>query len=328
VGKILGRLEFSPFNYLNPYLDPPQEASSELVADFYFYMVALDHRTSSQSGHFEGVLAGNFFHGADLLYALGIQKLSESEDFFTADRMATITNSDVIRWLCIEYKHDKVVIYKPEERAELLRDCGATLKRLGYRSAYELVKRSGNFLIRRDGKGLLQFLSNFKAYSDPVGKKSYLWVKFLSGRGLIAVKDPENLQVPVDNHLTRIALRTGIIEIEDEPTYTRLHNDDPFTMEEDIILRRVVRQTYFKLFKAANRNFREVDDFFWVLGRTHCLNIKDPLCEAFVHDPNCQLLVELKVDCAESCPLASCCKGSSNTGYRTFKQPNIRTYFY
>ncbi len=323
------KLKFKPFNYLNPYLDPPLETSAELVADFYFFTVAIDHRTSSPSGiAFEGTLDGKFFHGADLLYALAIQKIKEDRDFFTAERMAQISTEALTDWLSLLTDGKRIVIYNPQERAELLQDLGHKLLQLGYRSSMELIKRCAGYLIRTEGTGLLQLVSNFKAYSDPVSKKSFLWIKFLTGRGLLQVQDLENLAVPVDNHLTRIALRTGIIKVKDEEILNRLRLEQAFTLSEDLRVREAARSAFEEILTYKKLKFNELDDFFWVLGRTHCIHSKTPLCQNYKHNPACQLMIELKLSCQHQCPLASICRGFKEDSFRALLEPNIRTFFY
>jgi hypothetical protein len=326
---VLINLRFKPFDYLNPHLDPPAGTSSELIADFYFFTVAIDHRTSSPSGiAFEGALDGRFFHGADLLYALAIRKFKEDRDFFTAEKMAQISSEAVTNWLSLATDGKRTVIYNPGERAELLRDLGQKLLELGYKLSLELIKRCAGYLIRPEGTGLLQLLSNFKAYSDPVNKKSFLWIKFLTGRGLLQVQDLDNLAVPVDNHLTRIALRTGIINVKDEEIKNRLRLEQSFSLSEDLKIREAVRSAYKEILKYKKLRFNELDDFFWVLGRTHCIHSKNPLCQNYDHNPACQLMVELKLNCQHQCPLAPICRGFKEDSFQALLEPNIRTFFY
>jgi len=322
-------LKFKPFDYLNPFLDPPAEAPAELVSNFYFFVVAIDHRTSSPDGAaFEGYLGNKFFHGADLLYAVAVQRLKEDPDFFSAQRMAQISEEEVSEWLSILMNGEKVIIYNPQERAELLRDLGEQLLKSGYKTALKLVDRSEGYLIRKQGTGLLQLLKNFKAYSDPVGKKSFLWIKFLTGRGLLVIQDLDHLNVPVDNHLSRIALRMGIVNIKDDETRNRLRQEQSFTVSEDFELRETVRNAFKEILNYRKLKFNELDDLFWVLGRTHCIHSKNPLCQNYDHNPECQLMIVLKVNCQQSCPLGPCCQGFKETAFRELLEPNIRTYFY
>lgn len=324
----MNNLRFKAFTYLNPYLDPPKEATPDQVADYYFFLVAIDHRTSSESGHFEEILNGKFFHGADLLYALGIQRWKENPEYFSSQKMQRISDEEVKSWLTIEYQGKRKVIYKPEERAQLLRDAGKVMKNLGYSSSIELVYQSEGYLIRENKKGLLQLLKNFKAYSDPISKKAFLWIKFLVGRGLLHIQDPENLNVPVDNHLMRIALRTGIIDLQDKDVVKRLQVQESFKLEEDLHLRDIVKGAFQEVLGYKNIGVGEFDDLLWVLGRTHCIHSSNPLCQNYEHDPNCQLMVDLAVDCTQKCPLAEGCRGFRETAFRLLLEPNIRTFFY
>lgn len=291
-------------------------------------MVAIDYRTSTPTEDFEGMLDGKFFHGADLLFALGIQKFNEDPLFFSASRMANLSDASVEMWLTLKMPHKKVTIYKPQERAKLLRNAGRTILQMGYESSFDLLCESGGYLIREDGTGLLQLLELIWAYNDPVRKKSYLWLKFLTGRGIFKVKDWDNFAVPVDNHLTRIALRTGIIEVDVPEIRLRLTSEAPFSVVEDLEVRKAVRDAFTKILQNTQLTFRELDDLFWVLGRTHCIHSNYPLCWGYTHDSSCQLMVELKINCQFQCPLALGCRAFRDSNYRALFEPNIRTYFY
>jgi len=325
---VLATLKFQPFSYLNPDLDPPANTPAVLLADYYFFMVTIDYRTSTPVGHFEGEVNGQFFHGADLLYALGIQQFKADPFFFSASKMASISDEAVETWLSVKTPQKVITIYKPQERAMLLRDMGSALLKWGYKSSLDVLQQSDGYLIREDGTGLLQLLEKFRAYNDPIRKKSYLWIKFVTGRGLFEVKNWDHLAVPVDNHLTRIALRTGIINIQDSEITRRLSAEAPFTLAEDLELREAVRDAFTEIFHGIPLNFRELDDLFWVLGRSHCIHSKNPLCQGYVHNSKCQLMVELKINCQLQCPLSLGCKGFQDPKYRALFEPNIRTYFY
>ncbi len=254
---------------------PPAGAEEELTLRYFIAMVAIDHRTSRLKA-FEGYVNGEFYHGADLLYRLGSKVFKENPDFFSPENLSKISASDVSEWLSIEYQGEKVTIWDPEVRAELLKDLGLKLSRLFGGKVLNIVKRSDNYVRNPRGAGFIDLLKVFKAYSDPVEKKSFLLVKFLSRRGLLKVKDPENLEVPVDNHLVRIALRTGIIVLPNE-LMERIKRRSEFREPEDVALRLKVREAYKAVSRIASINPLIMDDYLWMFGRKICTR-RNPVC--------------------------------------------------
>ena len=73
----------------------------------------------------------------------------------------------------------------------------------------------------RDGTGLLQRLAAFRAYEDPLRKKSHLLVKILMRRGLFLPTDADCQEVPVDPVLVHMALRAGLVTVTDEELVER-----------------------------------------------------------------------------------------------------------
>jgi len=250
---------------------PPADADVETALRYFLAMVAIDHRTS-RYGPFEGYVDGEFFHGADLLYRLGTKKLSEDPEFFSPERLARISVDDVKRWLSVDGR----VIWDPEVRALLLRDLGRKLLRMFGGSALRLVRSAGNYLKRPSGHGLIDMLKAFKAYSDPVEKKPYLLTKFISRRGYFRYVDIENSEVPVDNHLVRIAFRIGLVTLH-EKLINMIAKGDEVSEEDDVNIRLAVREAYKLVARACGVDPLVFDDYLWMFGRRYCTRI-DPLC--------------------------------------------------
>ena len=308
--KVLGR---DPFT--DPKYYPPRSCSDEEVARYFIFMVAIDHRTS-RYGPFEGYIDGEFFHGADALYRLGMKKFNEDPNFFSPEHMSRISTEEVKEWLLLKGRDGRVIsIWDPEVRAELLRDLGCKLIKYFKGSVLNLI-RSSNYLIRSSySLGIIDLLKAFKAYSDPVEKKSYLLIKFLSRRGLFNYLDPQNSEVPVDNHLTRIALRLGFIDLPSE-LRNKIIEGKEFTHEEDIELRLSIRSAYKVLAKSVNVDPLILDDLLWLFGRK-CCTYSNPVCSSGSGSSKL---------CRNSCPFQDICPSSRSEVKIT--EHNFRDTFY
>jgi len=266
-----GRLDsFTDQRY---YPDPGSDG--ETVAAYFLVMVAMDHRLSRPGRPYEARLAGDgFYHGADLLYRLGRRMLEADPGFFRAERLERITAEELRAWLCV----DGVCPPDPETRAALLRDLGRKLRLLYGGSARRLLEESGGYLHTWNpaAPGLVELLRVFEAYGDPVEKKAMLFAKFVERRGLLRVRDSWNKRVPVDNHLTRIALRLGLVKVEDT-LWEKIKRQLDFTPWEDVAVRVAVREAWHLVAQRAGVDDFVLDDILWSMGRRVCIH-GDPAC--------------------------------------------------
>ncbi|MFX1564179.1 MAG: hypothetical protein ACFFDP_12825, partial [Promethearchaeota archaeon] len=272
LGILIRKLNPVADDFLDQRFFPDAEDNPEQIARFFFFTTSIDHRTSPPSQSFEGLVDGQYFQGADLLWHLSLQKYQQNPSFFAPSQMARITKDTVHRWFTIN-KPVKVTIRNPAERAELLQDCGRQLAKNYNNSVLSLLDKAGHRLTPTPNgvnPGFLSLLSQFRAYEDPANKKSLLLLKFLLRRQLWTIEDTDKLQIPVDNHLTRIALRTGIVTLSSSLD-DRLRKQQPISLDEDIELRRTVANAYSLVANHAERSILELDDFFWHFGRQCCL---------------------------------------------------------
>ncbi len=313
--SIIGKDTFTDARYYPPAGDDP-----EYVARYFIFMVAIDHRTSRYR-NFEGYVDGEFYHGADLLYRLGKLKYEENPDFFSPNSMANIGIDDVKNWLRAKGRdgHD-VVIWDPDVRALLLRDLGRKLVKYYGGSVLNLIKRSGGYLKNNATYGFIDRLRSFMAYSDPVEKKAYLLAKFLSRRGILTYVDREHSEVPVDNHLTRIALRLSFIKLP-EHLLEKMRKREQCTHDEDVVIRYAVRAAFKIVSKVINVDPLVLDDLLWLFGR-HCCTRKNPVC---VTECSGKCL-SLKL-CSSACPLFNVCP-SAGSEEMLDEHYYVNTYYY
>ncbi len=270
--KILQSLNIEFMNLYDPLYYPDDNEPIDRVLMYFIVMVAMDHRLSKYGRIYQAELDGRVYRGADLLYRLGKIKYVKHPEFFEPINLIKIDVHDVIKWLSI----GNVSPPDPEIRAFLLRDIGEKIIKVFDGDPMNIIRYSSGYLRRDYGYGFIDILKTFRAYQDPVEKKSFLLAKFLSYRGLLKISDSHNKRVSVDNHLTRIAIRLRLIDLE-EIYREKIIRNEVFTYDEDVLMRMSIREAYRYLSNIAKIDPFNLDDFLWVFGRTICIRDK-PMC--------------------------------------------------
>jgi len=271
LANVFKRINIEIDSLTDPQLYPSTNDDKEYVLRYFLVMVAMDHRTQIPGYvHFSSKIGGKEFSGAFLLYKLGKLMYDNDREFFSPKRLIKITKRDVEKWLT----SDTGVIRDPEIRAFLLRDLGYKLIKIYDGNVENLIEQSNHKLKDVKEGGLIDKLKIFRAYEDPVEKKSYLLAKFLIRRNLFHPIDLHNMQLPIDNHLTRIAIRTDIIESDDQTLFMDMREA---TYEEDIIIRLQARRAYKKISELSNYTPDKLDDYLWMHGKYVCTQ-QNPKC--------------------------------------------------
>jgi len=318
LNNMLNNIKLDTFADLRYY--PPTGDDLESIARYFIFMVAIDHRTSRYR-NFEGYIDDEFYHGADLLYRLGKLKYDEDPDFFSPNSMANISVDDVKKWLKVRGGDGRdIVIWDPDIRTLLLKDLGRKLVKYFDGSVLNLIRQSRKYLKSNTTYGFIDRLKCFVAYSDPVEKKAYLLAKFLSRRGIFTYIDQEHAEVPVDNHLTRIALRLGLIKVP-EQILRKIRKKEHFTYNEDLVIRYAVRAAFKVASKIINIDPLLLDDLLWLFGR-HCCTRDSPVCVTGCSS-RC---LSLKL-CSSRCPLGSVCPSTASKDMVN-EHYYVDTYYY
>src|SRR5262249_12820477 len=109
----------------------------------------------------------------------------------------------------------------PLLRTELLRDLGTKMLSCGWTNA-EQMYRLCEGRIASGSPNLLDMLSMFRAYRDPVRKKSLFFLALMRNTHLWLFVDNEHLGPPVDYHEVRGHLRLGTVVIKDRGLYEKV----------------------------------------------------------------------------------------------------------
>ncbi len=326
LSESIKRFEFSFDRFDDPLLYPDAEVDASRVASFFFFIVAIDHRTHPKGKTYRGIVGGVELTGADLMYALAMRRFHEDTSFFTAERMSRISGEEIVDLFRVT-EPEIIDIAGPDERAILLRDCGLELQRDFEGSVLNMISRSAGFLLQLDGSGFLQLLKRFHAYQDSLSKKSFLLVKFLERRHLLPLKDPENLHVSVDNILQRLALRTGIVRLTSNDLENKIRNESQVNSAEEEAIRRMTLQAFDEVARVASLSAAYLDDILWEFGRVHC-RVPVPLCDSLPGIESRRPYRIIKSGPIGECPFGPGCQGYRETARWKLKEPNFKTSFY
>lgn len=260
LAEVISRLGYRPVSFNSADLFP--ESDEFIYPNYVFFLVAIDHRTHPLPKRFEGVIGEKFYRGSDLLFALARKAQKGEFDLFTAKRMVKVAEEDIARIFSI----GDVTIKNPAERAMLLRDCARKLIDHHAADIKNLLMVSEGYLIRQDEMGVLQQLKKFKAYKDPLMKKSFLLVKILRRQGYLQPVDIENLSFPVDNILIEVAIRGGLLKIP-ERLEDKISKGIQLSADETESLRKATREVFEIVSRESRVPPDVLDDLIWNFGR-------------------------------------------------------------
>jgi hypothetical protein len=293
------------------------------LADFFFFNSALLFDFYG----LETELDGQYVKGSDLFFAFARRRAEQNPDFFSASRMARLTVAEYQALYAPDGDPAHTLINRAEERVAILRDLARGLLRDYGGSTLTLLAACDNRLHAADGTGLLDRLSQFEGYEDPHFKKAFVLLKFLDRLGLWQTQDAENLFIPVDYHLIRMALRTGIVSVTDTDLAEQLRGRSPSTEADDREIREVVKRAYKALEQHSGIDVFILDELFWTVGRSCCHYARPTRC-ANCDFTDCSVMKSFDYRCPGCCPLATTCLGAHDEFYRGFFEPSLVTTHY
>ena len=261
LGRAMRALSFRPAGY--DFLSALTGAERRRhVANFLFYMVAIDHDTHRPNLKFEDTLNGRLLHGSDVPQALAERAKLADHGLFLADRFRTIRDEAVAALFTSPGGKQPADV---AGRAEIFRACATGLIKAYGGDALQLLERCRQRL--GGAEGLLQRLREFGAYGDPVGKKSALLAKLLIREGLFAPTDPAEIDVAVDHVVMTMALRSGLVRTSNPATRAAIEGGTYLDQLQMSLLRDATKQAMRALCAASGLRADSVDDLVWSYGR-------------------------------------------------------------
>lgn len=243
--------------------------SSQQVGNFYLLLVAICHQTSPRGKlPLEGDIGTRHLRGWDYLSAKLQDAAKQDPHLINPRSWAKITPEDVQRIF-----HDKNLgdrLTDPQGRAILIQDLGQQMLHRAWDCADDLYAASKG-RIAGARTTLLNLLSQFRAYNDPVHKKSFFFLSVMHNTGLWNYADPDQLGAPVDYHEVRGHLRIGTVDICDPLLRSKLNEGKEVTPEEDISIRKAVFNAVMTISECSGlRNPSQLHYMFWNIFRSCC----------------------------------------------------------
>lgn len=240
------------------------EHRRDRLALFHLIMVAVDHNTHGPDHRYEGAVDGVAFHGSELLFATAERSFRNHAELLTIDGLTALDPS-------IFATDEGVLPVDAQGRVDQIAAIGEVLRRDWQGSAQGLTS------LRSLGGpgGVIDTLSGFPAYDDPIAKKANLLAKVWMREGVFSPDDPQTLALPVDHVVMTMALRSGLLRaVPDVLQRVRegLELPDPVLSE----LRRATGPAWARVSEAAAIPLADLDDLVWSYGRK-ALRLPTPL---------------------------------------------------
>ena len=263
----------------------PLWMSPEQVGNFYLLLVAICYQTSPRGKlPLEGRVDGRHLRGWDYLSAKLEVAVRGNRAVLSPAFWAHI-NAEGVREL---FRDDTLGdrLGDPGGRALLIRDLGERMLSRSWDRAAQIYDACRG-RIASGNPNLLSSLAQFRAYDDPVRKKSFFFLELMQNAGLWKYVDPENLGAPVDYHEVRGHLRIGTVEILDGELLSKIKEGEEVTPEQDVSIRQAVFQALMLVSEYSGlRNPGQLHYLFWNVFRSCCTR-EDPHCDAC--PPTCPL---------------------------------------
>lgn len=278
------------------------------VANFFLALVAICHQTSPRGRPaLEGSVGRVHRRGWDYLLARFEAAASEDLRLLTPAHWAGMSKDDIRRLFYDERFGDRLT--DPTGRAELLRNLGSGMISRGWTTADDLYQKC-NAQIATGQPNLRDVLASFKAYRDPVRKKSYYFLALMRNSGLWRYADDEALGPPVDYHEVRGHLRLGTVRVTDPLLLEMIRAGRKVSADHDIAIRQAVSNAISGISERSGvRNPIQLHYFFWNLFRSVCTRDLPQCLEIKLGSlPARYESLVAKISCG--CPFASICPSS------------------
>ena len=301
--------------------------SPEQVGNFYLLLVAICYQTSPRGRlPLEGNVGGRHLHGWDYLSAKLEQAARGNSAMLGPVSWAHTAENDVRELFRDDILGDR--LSDPAGRAFFIRDLGHQMLRRSWDSAADMYRACAGRIATGD-PNLLSSLAQFRAYDDPVRKKSFFFLELMQNAGLWKYADPDALGAPVDYHEVRGHLRIGTAEICDSDLRERIMSGLQVTSAEDVEIRKAVYAALMLVSELSGlRNPGRLHYLFWNVFRSCCTR-ENPHCDAC--PPLCSLPsryvpLALSAGPVRRCAFSTVCQSAG----RELKliEHSVDTYYY
>lgn len=297
-----------------------------LLPNFLLMVVAICHQTTPAGGAppLMGEIDGKVAAGWDYLLRRLAFLCAQDAGWASIEVWERMTG-DLLRDALRDHRFGERLT-DPEGRAALLRNLGSMMRRRNWIDAQDMFDACDG---RIDGADpcLVQELARFKAYTDPVRKKTYFFLSLMRNFGIWRYADPENLGPPVDYHEVRGHLRIGTVVIEDDDLADRLRRRLPVSVEEDNAIRMCVVRAINLVAEVLGITPSQAHYLFWNCFRNICTR-DAPQCLTVLDDnrlPDRYVPLTGLAASGRGCPFSLVCRSAAHA---ELQDPVVDTEFH
>lgn len=286
ISRLIATLpDIRPFDFVNadlPAIDHPAALDyffATAVQQFGFWTAA-----AGKYGHpLIATIDGEQRKGAFYLFRAYLRSLRHAPELLGPEGQANLTKTDMQTLL----RADDGSVPMPVLNTHLMvaQQYGHDMLALGLtpQSLLDRVNASSSPLT-----AFFQLLDHVGGYKeDPLRKKAGLLAIILQQRpeAFLCCGD-EQVPPVIDYHLMRSCLRTGLIDVTDEPLRARLRDRKLLAAEDEWAVRHT---SYLAIEQVAARSGKSMGavDWFFFNARKRCPEMSEPLCESCGINPVC-----------------------------------------
>jgi len=266
---------------------PPLEHPA--VVDFFMFVCLHQYGFWLSNDHgYSEPLVGTFkdkeCKGSDMLWRAALKALKKDETIFQPRNLSTI--SDDALWGEILVDDNGPIAFADKSlRALITREYGRCLLAEGLTPAGIVAKANAT---DRQLSTFVKTMREIEGFNgDQFNKKIMLLAMALHNRPdqPLKVDDDQNWKPIIDYHLMRFALRTGMVEINDEERYIIEHRYFIRPVVEHEI-RRLTFEAFERLIRLSGQSMFYIDAAVWK-GRRYCPEMTEPECDKCVFGAAC-----------------------------------------
>jgi hypothetical protein len=264
------------------------------AVDFFFFVALHNYGYwyGSPKGYASplyGVWKGQKVKGSDLLYKMLMRALEDNPHVFLPERLARITEKELSRIFSDD--NGFVPLFETNARLERTRAYGEWFLE-NFTAPRDLLDDANG-----DEYPLRHFLSELRLIPgfdrDPLQKRNLLLAMSLANRPerFLRVTDDEHWKPVVDYHLMRLALRLGLVELNETETW-RNEERRWVTAREEHSIRIATYEAVKLLIRASGRSMFFIDEKMWT-ARKYCPETTKPDCEKCIFANVCGKRINL-----------------------------------
>jgi hypothetical protein len=318
IGKKVKTLELNPGFYEREFL----LINSPIKMEMYFYSVGICHQTHLLANPKLNIYGWDFLEYGFLEILKNSPSLLDSKEIVKLSREHLIEK--IKPFFSPDHNPKKCTLDNLEERADLWLDMAENLVS-HFDGKVENIFAPSDWKKTQNAEFFYQRFPLFKAFSDPLQKKTSFFLKLVHDAGLFNLGNLKNVIPIMDYHMQRLMLRTGCVEITDKKLKNELLTRTPIL--DDTVIRKTCIEAMASIAQISEKHIFKMNDVFYTLGRSCCA--ETTLCHDHVCEKTpCSLTKTIYLERHTECIFQKVCKGANDETYRLYWQPVVETHFY